>query len=338
MIDQDLVTTALDASAHRREERRRFLRFAGGTTLAAGGLALLGACDDNNNNNPTPTPSPTPTATPTPTGFTANDVLNFALNLEYLEAQFYSFAAFGTGLPTSSTTATSGTPGTVVGGKKVNFTDPVVAAYAREIAADEIAHVNFLRAVLGSAAVAQPNLNISGDSSGAFTMAARAANVITSTQNFDPYASDEAFLLGAFIFEDVGVTAYKGAAPAIISNKTYLEAAAGILAAEAYHAGLVRTVLYAKGVDASNMLRVNAGKISDLRDTLDGTTGTNADDDQGIVDANGDANLVPTDGNSIAFSRTTGKVLNIVYGTPTSGVVGGLFFPNGVNGAIRVSG
>ena len=314
---------------HRRAERRRFLRTAGAGAVALGGASLLAACGSDNNNNTSVTPTPTPTAAP-PTAVTDLDILNFALNLEYLEAQFYSFAVNGTGLPANLLTGQQ-TQGTVTGGRKVTFTDPVVAAYAKEIAGDEVAHVAFLRQALGGVAVAQPAINIDGGASGAFTAAARAAGVVGATEVFDPYADDNSFLLGAFIFEDVGVTAYKGASPAI-SNPGYLEAAAGILAAEAYHAGLIRTVLYAKGINTP-ALRTNAGKISDARDSLDGTT----DLDQGLTGTDATAsNIVPTDANSIAFSRTTGQVLNIVY-LNKAAVMSGGFFPSGINGFIRTS-
>jgi hypothetical protein len=149
--------------------------------------------------------------------------------------------------------------------------------------------------------------------------------VIGPSDTFDAYANENNFLLAAFIFEDVGVTAYKGASP-LISNKTFLEAAAGLLAVEAYHASLIRTVLFARG------LGVPANQISDARDSLDGAS----DDDQGILNADRTANIVPTDANGLAYSRTAGQVLNVVYLTPRATTSGG-FFPSGVNGTLNTS-
>ncbi|MBY9063506.1 ferritin-like domain-containing protein [Sphingomonas yunnanensis] len=325
MIDHRKALDLLAAADTRRTARRRFLKVAGGGTLALGGVSLLSGCFDSEGSD---APMPTPTPTPTAAAVTDSDILNLALNLEYLEAQYYLFAVNGSGLASSLTASGSGTAGgTVTGGAKVDFSgDALVGAYAREIAADEAAHVAFLRAALGSAAIAMPNINISGDANGAFTAAARAAGVIGSSDTFNPYASPENFLLGAYLFEDVGVTAYKGAAP-LLSSKVFLEAAAGILAAEAYHAGLVRTVLYAKGI-ATPALVTAASKISDARDALD----QGGDTDQGLTGANGAANLVPADSDAIVYSRNSRQVHNIVYLNATgANQNGGGFFPNGTN-------
>jgi hypothetical protein len=318
MPDSAELIQAFDARARRRDF---FKTVIGTAVIGASGFAFSNAASAQ--------------------AVTDADILNFALNLEYLEAQFYSFAAFGTGLANADLGGT-GAQGQVVGGRQVTFTDPVVRQYAREIAIDEIAHVKFLRTALGAAAVAQPAINISGDANGAFTAAARASGVVGPTGTFDPYADDNSFLLGAYIFEDVGVTAYKGASP-LITNNTFLDAAAGILAVEAFHAGIIRGSLYAKGV-ATPALRTAADQISNARDSLDGTT----DLDQGIspvatplTTAAGTttalaSNFVPTDANGVAFSRTTGQVLNIVYLTRAAATAGG-FFPAGVNGTIRTS-
>lgn len=327
MSQTDQLSQILDACEHRREERRRFLRTAGTASAAVAGASLLAACGGGSKNDFQQIIQPTPTPTPAP--LTDADVLNFALNLEYLEAQFYSFAAFGTGLPANQLTGT-GTAGGVTGGRAVNFTDPLVRAYVREIANDEIAHVAFLRRNLGASAVAQPALDIGTDPNGAFSSAARAAGLIGAGASFDPYASDENFLLGAFIFEDVGVTAYKGAS-VLITNKGFLEAAAGILAAEAYHAGLVRTVLYRKGINTTALIDATEA-ISNARDSLDGAS----DLDQGVRPIGTASNIVPTDSSGIAFSRSAGQVLNIAYLNKLATDRGG-FFPAGVNGNIRLS-
>ncbi len=116
-------------------------------------------------------------------------------------------------------------------------------------------------------------------------------------ETFDPYASDNNFLAGAFIFEDVGVTAYKGAAP-LTDNKSFLAAAAGILAVEAYHAGGIRTMM------AMCRLFAQANAISTLRDRTDGQEET--DQSLGGIQR---VNIVPANQNSIAFERTPRQVL-----------------------------
>ncbi|MGC4942038.1 ferritin-like domain-containing protein [Kribbella sp. DT2] len=305
MFDKLFVRNAIDRSAENGLDRRRFLHSAG---VAGLGVAAAGALSAGVASEASAAGAPSDGA-----------VLNFALNLEYLEAEFYLRAVHGTGLPASEIGG-KGTPGGVSGGRQVNFKNAVIKQFATEIAADELAHVKFLRSALGSAAVARPAIDIDA----AFTAAATAAGLIKPGQKFDAYANDDNFLLAAFVFEDVGVTAYKGAAP-LISNKTYLEAAAGILAVEAYHAANIRTTLLNRG------LAVASRAISDARDSLDGST----DLDQGLnrLDT---ANIIPTDGNGIAYSRSAGQVLNVVYLNPAATTKGG-FFPGGVNGEIRES-
>ena len=307
MFGKKYVNELIGRSAETPADRRRFMRTAGAAGLGLVGASMLAGTEVSR-----------ASAAAEADSISDATVLNFALNLEYLEAEFYSYAVYGYGLPGRLTYGT-GRRGPVEGGAAVPFTSRSVRQFATEIARDEHEHVAFLRGALGRSAVARPEINI-GTS---FTTAAIAAGLIKQGQTFDVYANEDNFLLGAFIFEDVGVTAYKGAAP-LISNKTYLGAAAGILAVEAYHAANIRTVLYDRGLAAA------ANAISALRDALDGP-----DDDQGIT-LGGQANIVPADSDGLAFGRTPGQVLNIVYGTPEA-ASSGLFYPEGVNGQLHTS-
>jgi hypothetical protein len=312
-----MATQLINRSASNEQDRRNFLKLAGAAGIGVAGATMLPFGGVS---------SAFASSLPDATAGEVTDeaVLNFALNLEYLEAEFYSYAVNGTGIA-SNLTGGLGTMGGVTGGSAVPFKTKVIAQIAKEIAGDELAHVTFLRAALGSAAVSRPAIDIVNS----FTGLAIAAGIIKQGQVFDPYANETNFLLGAFVFEDVGVTAYKGAAP-LITNKTYLEAAAGILAVEAYHAGSIRTQLYQLG-QATPSIYTTVSKIAGIRDAVDGPQLT----EQGII-MNGTANIVPTDANGIALSRQAANVLNVVYANPAKVSKGG-FFPNGVNGAINTS-
>ena len=305
--DQQTDGTAVQRPINLEAGRRAFLRTAGmGTALAAMAAVTSGEAQAQ-------------------TQASADydvAILNFALNLEYLEAEFYQRAVYGVGLDKSLTTGVGTQGGGVRGGSRVPFTNSVVQNIAAEIANDEKNHVIFLRSALGSKAVAEPIISL--DES--FTALAAAAGLPSS---FNPYGDDFSFLLAAYVFEDVGTTAYNGAAP-FISNKGYLAAAASILAVEAYHAATIRTLLYSQ---QNPFFNTATALVSKLRATLSGAV-----DDQGIgadqstLDGGfpSPANITPTDPNGLVFARTPRQVLNVVYGGVNASK--GVFFPDGANG------
>ena len=284
-------TRPFDAAIRPRQARRDFLR----TTLVAAGagasLAALG--------RPAEAQAPA-----------VNDpaILNFALNLEYLEAEFYTYAVTGRSITAQGIGVNgSGVAGgvTIKSSPQVPFQIPAIKQYATEIAMDEARHVSFLRstlAALGVAPVARPPIDL-----------LNSFHALLGA-GFDPFSSDINFLLGAYIFEDVGVSAYHGAA-GLLKNLTVLGAAAGILAVEAYHAGSIRTLLSGFGEGATTQA------ISNVRLALGGG-----------VDYGVGGGLVVADGNALAPSRTYRQVLNIVYGGVNA--AHGLFFPAGMNGVL----
>lgn len=134
------------------------------------------------------------------------DVLNYALTLEYLEAEFYTMGAAASGL----------VPAGAATGAITTIRD------------HENAHVAFLKAAVtavgGAGAVAQkPTFD--------FTAGGAFADV------FGNYAT---FLAVAQTFEDTGVRAYKGRAAEIVMGGDYLTAALNIHSVEARHASHIR--------------------------------------------------------------------------------------------------
>jgi hypothetical protein len=165
-----------------------------------------------------------------------------------------------------------------------DFGSSKFAFLATALRENEIDHVQYLRAALGSAAVKKPAINLDALGYG--------------------FSSVDSFLKLSRQFEDVGVSAYLGAAP-LIKSKIYLAAAAAILATEAQHSGSIRTACIMSDV------------TSPAVDSLDvpPTTSTPYDVDK----------------NALSIPRTPSQVLNIVY---AGGKCSGGFYPDGMNGAI----
>src|SRR6201987_5216686 len=157
------------------------------------------------------------------------DILNFALNLEYLEAEFYRYAStgnsitsFGVGIKGTSNGDNPANGGTTKGGAKVTFSkeESILHDIATQIGADERAHVVLLRGALGSSAVAMPNIDLSAIGFG--------------------FGKQTDFLRAARILEDVGVTAYSGAA-GMLKTPDIITAGAGLLGGGAENSATKRT-------------------------------------------------------------------------------------------------
>jgi len=131
------------------------------------------------------------------------NTLNLALSLEYLERYFYQ-----------------------AGIDRNLFTGTDLAAITI-IRDDEVGHINALRAVLGSQAIADPTA---------------AAFDYTAGGKLTPFASAALFLGNAQAFVDTGVRAYKGGAVSLMSNKAILTAALNIHSVEARHSSHIRTM------------------------------------------------------------------------------------------------
>lgn len=184
----------------RETDRRSFLRWAGMVGVGAG-FVLGGAA--------VATPAFGQTPTPTPGAGDASTegdlgILNYALTLEYLEAEFYM----------------QGIAAGQLSGRELDLVTPIEA--------HEQAHVQAIMATiqkLGGTAVAKPMITFPDGT----------------------FGSRDKFLMTASTFEELGVGAYHGQVPLIMSGAV-LGAAASIAGVESRHAAVLASLIGGKPV------------------------------------------------------------------------------------------
>lgn len=323
-----------------QKSRRGFLGLIGGASALAG-AALLSACKDDvvgAENVPAPTAkSTTPVAMPPAYTATDTDRLNFALQIHYLVASFLQVGLNGAPLPANMTTG-SGTAGQVSGGRRVNFTDQKLLSIFREVTNSTTARIGFLRKTLGNAVTAQPAISIAWGQNSVFQAFAVPAGGAVPTSFYDPYASENNFLLAAVGLSAVLTSAMDELAwNMAASNRTFFAPlAAGVGASDSALRNILftRASVEPKPANDQPTLFTLANRMAAARDPFDGPGGR----DQDIGWSATNPNVAITDGaNWVAIRRSPEQALGILY-TNALSVASGGFFPSGVNGTIRYSG
>jgi hypothetical protein len=291
--------------------RRHFLA-ALGMTGAAAGAGMMSGCSTSNSVAVT-------------TASTAQiDMLNFALNVKYLQATFYSFIARGTDLTgtavTNSGAVTNAPAALSFSGITGVPNGQQITDMINEIYYDEKNHVSTLLGLLGVSAVFRPAINLAG------------FGTITTTNA----------LSIARLLEDVGVTAYAGIIPSLSSSDITL--LGQIMGADSLHAGILRlttlqnpTIAAYIKADTTDVAPFDLGATSSAGPTASG----------GFFATAGATTASTANPAGFAFTRTISQVYSILFGTETAtgsnttvtlaaiGTTSGGFFPSGVNGNLN---
>jgi len=188
-----------ESSMGLRASRRKFLTYSG-FAIAATAVAMTG-CKKDDEDEPAKDDREVVNLGSGDTG-----ILNYAYALEQLEAAFY----------------------TKVVAEFYNGATSDEKAILNDIQKHEVAHADFFKAAIGSAAIKS----------------------LTPDFSSIDFTSRASVLGAAKKFEDLGVSAYNGAGQ-LITNKIYLEIAGKIVSVEARHASVIRDLLNPGSADFS---------------------------------------------------------------------------------------
>nr|XP_043640070.1 desiccation-related protein PCC13-62-like [Erigeron canadensis] len=260
------------------------------------------------------------------------NLLEFPLNLEYLEAEYFLFGALGKGLDSVQPDLADGGP-SPIGAKQANLS-PLIKDIILQFGYQEVGHIRAIKSTVKG--FPRPLLNLSTE---AFATVINNAFGSPLSPPFDPYANDINYLISCYIIPYVGLTGYVGANPKLRSPVSR-KLVASLLGVESGQDAVVRTLLYErkreKVVPYEMTVAEFTNKISQLRNKL----GNKGLKDEGLTvpiklgaEKNIEGNVLAGDEDSLAYGRTPEEILRIVYGSGNEKMAGG-FYPKGGDGAI----
>ncbi len=294
--------------------RRRFL----GTMAAASALAAVGGALSG--------PQAEAQAAATPS---IVDILNFSLNLEFLEAEFYSYGINGKSLAdnvTASTNPASGATATIAANLPTVTANTISNPPQVTLTGNQLAVVQaLLQDESHHIALLQSTINANGG-----TPVTSATIDYSAAGTIPPITTAAAYFAAARQFTAVGNSAYAGAAASLVSVPNILQTAGQILGAEAQHLGVINYLCALLGVTPAQDPQVDA---QDVPPNGTAQIFTVTPIPNPITQTSAPA--------AVGIARTPQQVLGIVYGiskpttlNPQAGVTRGGFFPGGVSGNI----
>uniref|UniRef100_A0A6N2LGH3 Desiccation-related protein PCC13-62 n=1 Tax=Salix viminalis TaxID=40686 RepID=A0A6N2LGH3_SALVM len=250
-----------------------------------------------------------------PVEATDKDLVQFPLNLEFLEAEFFLSGALGHGLDAIEPDFAGGGP-PPIGAQKANL-DPVTPV----------------------GGIPRPLYDLSPK---AFAQLFDKAVGYKLNPPFNPYSNTVNYLLASYAIPYVGLVGYVGTIPYLT---TYSSRAlvASLLGVESGQDAVIRTLLYEKAHEKVMPYNITVAEFTNAISFLRNKLAMCGVRDEGLIvplplgaENRTESNILSADTNSRSYARTQPQILRIVYGTGSEYKPGG-FLPRGGNGKIARS-
>ncbi|CAN1243309.1 Desiccation-related protein PCC13-62 [Linum perenne] len=264
------------------------------------------------------------------------DLVEFPLNLEYLEAEFFLYGALGKGLDFYSPKLPAGGP-PPIGARQAKL-DPITKDIIEQFAWQEVGHLKAIKSKVKG--FPRPQLDLSPSS---FAKIIDSAFGKPLSPPFDPYANSINYLIASYIIPYVGLTGYVGANPKL-QSPTSRKLVAGLLAVESGQDAIIRGLLYERALKKVQPYNITVAEFTNKISVLRNKLGKAGVKDEGLVvpkdlGAEGKVrgNVLAGNGFSLGYGRTPVQILRIVYGGAGNQSSPGGFYPKGAAGHIATS-
>ncbi|XAR49128.1 hypothetical protein NMG60_11032207 [Bertholletia excelsa] len=263
------------------------------------------------------------------------DLLQFAENLEFLEAEFFLWGSLGYGLDKEAPYLVQGGP-PPIGAQKANL-DFLTQHIITEFAYEEVGHLRVIKSTVGG--FPRPLMDLSSHN---FAKLMDEAFGYSLDPPFEPYRDSLSYMLASYVIPYMGLVGYVGANP-LLDGYESKRLLAGLLGVESGQDAVIRMYLYERASEIvkpyNHTVAEFTAHISNLRNHL-AMCGIK---DEGIIvplslgaENKTSTNVLSANFNSLSYKRTPAEILRVVYNTGDEHVPGG-FYPHGASGRIARS-